>query len=153
MQLYLHDCPLALCPVLEEKKTKKKTEVRIRGKLGRTEGTSFIFEAAQRRALTELEEAAEEQQQQRQVGGSGVHAEWWCFTAVRLKYKGMRRPEEQSDGRGRDAGSERWSVQRRNSWCCWWRGGVVVLSNQLVVLLARQEMSVTSSGINQRLRF
>lgn len=61
--------------MLEEKKTKKKTEVRIRGKLGRTEGTSFIFEAAQRRALTELEEAAEEQQQQRQVGGSGVHAE------------------------------------------------------------------------------
>lgn len=112
---------IALC--LEKKE--EKTEVR---RLGLTEGTSFILEAAQQWVLTEVQEAGEQQQQ---VGGSGVHPEWWWFTAVRLKNRGPRRqrPEGRSEGQGRDIGRERWKAWRTNSWCFrlrWWscQGGV-----------------------------
>lgn len=100
-------CHIALCVEKRERKNRSENqEVQVN-----------ILKAAQQWVLTEVQK-----EQQQQVGGSGVHPEWWWFTAVRLKYRRMRRrrPEGQSEGHGRDIGRERWSVWRANSWC---RGG------------------------------
>ncbi len=149
MQVYLHDCALAHWPAFGER-GRKKTEMRF----GRSVlNESFIHEAAQQGVLTEVQEAGEQQQQ---VGGSGVHPDWWWFTAVRLKYRRPRRqrPEGRSEEQGRDMVRERWRAWKTNSWCfrLWWwwwcqRGCSSSYRTHSLCSFPDQEMAVTSSRI------